>query len=258
MADFKDQMNRSIRLEASPSRIVSLVPSQTQLLHYLGLEDEVVGITKFCVKPKEWFNSKVRVGGTKSVDIDIVLALMPDLIIGNKEENLKDDIEKLESIAPVWMSDIGTLESALEMIAQLGKIVGKDTSELINQIEWEFSRLSTYVGQLKSKQVLYFIWKEPNMVAGKGTFVDDMLERCGLINATTINRYPVVDEEIDPEVILLSSEPYPFKEDHLNIFQNRYPNAKILLADGEMFSWYGSKLKHAPEYFIKLLQQIQD
>ena len=113
MADFKDQMNRSIRLEASPSRIVSLVPSQTQLLHYLGLEDEVVGITKFCVKPKEWFNSKVRVGGTKSVDIDIVLALMPDLIIGNKEENLKDDIEKLESIAPVWMSDIGTLESAL-------------------------------------------------------------------------------------------------------------------------------------------------
>ena len=116
-------MNRTIRLGATPRRIVSLVPSQTELLYDLGLEERVVGITKFCIHPKEWYRSKVRIGGTKNVNFDKVKTLRPDLIIGNKEENFKEDIEALEEIAPVWMSDIFTLDDSLEMINQLGSVL---------------------------------------------------------------------------------------------------------------------------------------
>ena len=101
---FIDQLQSEIRLDRVPRRIVSLVPSQTELLYDLGLEDEVVGITKFCIHPNKWFSSKDRIGGTKSINIDQVKSLAPDLIIGNKEENTIEDIERLREIAPVWMS----------------------------------------------------------------------------------------------------------------------------------------------------------
>lgn len=255
-------MNLTIRLESAPSRIVSLVPSQTQLLHYLGLEDEVVGITKFCIQPDEWFRSKDRVGGTKSVDLEKVKALAPDLIIGNKEENSIEDIEALREIAPVWMSDIYTLEDALEMIKSISLITNKESvgSNLIAQIQQEFSKLKSEITALntKGKTVLYYIWKEPHMISGKSTFVDDMLSKCGFENATSLDRYPEIKpEDYSPDFVFLSSEPFPFKKDHLSAFQLFYPNSKIVLVDGEMFSWYGSKLKDVPAYFTELLRVNQ-
>lgn len=260
MKEFKDQMNNTIRLETTPRRIVSLVPSQTQLLHFLGLNNEVVGLTKFCIHPSDWFGSKQRVGGTKSVNIELVRSLKPDLIIGNKEENKLEDILALESVAPVWMSDIYNLDDALHMIGEVGEMTGKsvESQALVEEIQAEFRALDIYSKTLSiyGDSVLYFIWKAPDMTAGVNTFIDDMLMRCGLVNAKTEERYPLATGEEQPELVLLSSEPFPFKSDHILAFQKAYPNAAIICVDGEMFSWYGSNLMEAPKYFRNLLKQL--
>src|ERR1700741_3198050 len=107
---FIDQTGRKISIPQIPQRIISLVPSQTELLFDLGLDKEVVGITKFCVHPPEWFQTKTRVGGTKQLKIDLIKQLQPDLIIANKEENVKEQIEELEKHFPVWISDVNNLE----------------------------------------------------------------------------------------------------------------------------------------------------
>jgi ABC-type Fe3+-hydroxamate transport system substrate-binding protein len=250
-----DQMNRTIRLEGIPRRIVSLVPSQTELLYDLGLRDEVVGITKFCLYPDEWFKSKNRVGGTKQVKIEKVKDLQPDLIIGNKEENTPEDIAALEKIAPVWMSDIYTYEDAIEMISLLGNLLGKeDESAKINaEIDAEFNALPL----LSGKKVLYFIWKDPDYLAGKSTFIDAMISNAGFENLCTDERYPTLKEYTEnPDYIFLSSEPYPFNADHVTEFQIRFPESKILFVDGEMFSWYGARMKRFPEYVRKLINEL--
>ncbi len=252
-------MNNTIRLSGAPRRIVSLVPSQTELLFHLGLGDRVVGITKFCIHPHEWFNNKSRVGGTKDVDFEKVKSLNPDLIIGNKEENEKQNIEELKSIAPVWMSDIFTLEDALEMILKIGLLVGSEEKsiEISSKIRTNFDCFEKLQSQLKNHpSVLYLIWRKPFLAAGKNTFIDDMLSRCGFENSITDNRYSEINFKSikSPDFIFLSSEPYPFKENHISELQVIYPNAKILLVDGEMFSWYGSRLIEAPNYFENLLK----
>ena len=257
MRQVQDQMHRTVQVPSHPQRIISLVPSQTELLYDLGLGERVVGITKFCVHPETWFNSKHRVGGTKKVDMEKVRALKPDLIIGNKEENAKKDIQALEQDFPVWMSDVRDLNGALDMIAAVGEITG--TSDKANAIR---NGIAQAFGALKPMEeprtVAYFIWREPYMVAGHGTFVNDMLLRLGLINVFDEGdaRYPEITakevEDASPEVILLSSEPYPFQQKHLEEFKEICPDARVLLVDGELFSWYGSRLLKAPAYFAGL------
>jgi len=254
---FKDQMHRTVRLEAIPKRIVSLVPSQTEFLFDLGLENEVVGITKFCIHPENWFRSKTRIGGTKTVNIEKVKALKPDLIIANKEENTQAAIEALEKIAPVWISDIITLDNALEMMQLVGEICGKSqkADEIVQSIKSQFDTFENPFRSSKSiPKVIYLIWKNPYLIAGKNTFIDDLLQKCGLENLTLINRYPEWNpQESDiPDYILLSSEPFPFKQKDLDELQNQFPRAKILLVDGELFSWYGSRLKLSVAYFKSL------
>ncbi len=261
MSVYRDQMNQSISLNDVPKRIVSLVPSQTELLYHLGMEDEVIGITKFCIHPQQWFESKERVGGTKSVDFEKVKALTPDLIIGNKEENTKEDIEGLKALAPVWMSDIYSLSDALEMIQSLGNLLDKqvEVERLLSEIQSEFLSLREYVNnhELIGKSVAYFIWHDPGFLAGKNTFIDAMLSECGFVNASNEERYPEGDDEaLQPDYVFLSSEPYPFKEKHLETYQEKFPNSKVVLVDGEMFSWYGSRLKEAPAYFRKLVERL--
>ena len=252
---FVDQMGRSVDVPISPKRIVSLVPSQTELLHYFGLENEVVGITKFCIHPDSWFKFKTRIGGTKQLKIDEIIALKPDLIIGNKEENTKDDIEKLEQNGlSVWMSDINSFDEALEMIEQVGLICGKEmeATKLTAAITQRFNEISS-IG--KGRSVLYFIWDEPSFVVGKNTFINSMIEKIGFVNACDLTRYPNLSElpNSNPDLIFLSSEPFPFTDQHIQKYQKLFPNAKIMLVDGEMFSWYGSKMLEAVRYFGKLM-----
>ncbi len=267
---FTDQMNRKIELTETPKRIISLVPSQTELLYDIGLRDEVVGITKFCIHPEEWFRSKTRIGGTKKYDFEKIKQLQPDLIIGNKEENEEQQIEELSKHYKVWMSDIYNLKDALSMIVSIGALVGKNESatNLKLQIEYLFNQFSAASSEIKNpkseiKKVAYFIWQNPYMVAGRNTFIDDMLARCGFNNVfghQTFSRYPeVTDEQIkaaQPDVIFLSSEPFPFKEKHIQEFKILCPKAKVVIVDGELFSWYGSRLLQSPAYFNELIQSL--
>jgi len=255
---YSDQLGKTICLDHFPQRIVSLVPSQTELLHDLGLDEQVVGITKFCIHPHEWFQSKTRVGGTKSVDIAKVRFLKPDLIIGNKEENTKEDIEALMEIAPVWMSDIYTLNDALKMIESLGQITNTSVlaNAMITNIEAGFKELKN---SLPSYSCAYLIWKNPYFLAGKNTFIDAIFEYCNLINFTSEERYPEwkMDSEQVPQVICLSSEPYPFKIEDVEEIQRQFPTSLVLLVDGEMFSWYGSRLLQTVDYLKSLGCTIQ-
>lgn len=240
-------------------RIISLVPSQTELLADLGLEKEVVGITKFCVHPDEWFRTKTRIGGTKTVDIDKVRALKPDLILANKEENVKEQIEALEEIAPVYVSDIQTLDEALRMIKDVGQLCGKSAASatMAAEIAARFSALKNANGV----SVAYCIWREPWMWAGGDTFIHDLLERAGFKNIFKENpRYPNEDLQLllvrKPEYVFLSSEPFPFKKTHVVEVQEILLVAKIHLVDGEMFSWYGSRLLQVPEYLATLITSL--
>lgn len=255
---YIDQMLRTVEINSTVSRIVSLVPSQTELLVDLGLRDKLVGITKFCVHPISLKKEVQLIGGTKNVKIDLVRSLNPDLVIGNKEENNQADIEALEEILPTWMSDIFNLEDALEMIRKVGEITGtaEKALEICAKIERNFGHLK----QLKrtNKTVLYLIWKNPYIAAGPNTFIDSMLTTLGFENAMKEERYPEVEmTTLNPDLIFLSSEPYPFKEKHIEELQNQFPASKVILVDGEFFSWYGSRLIDAPAYFEKLLNQIE-
>jgi ABC-type Fe3+-hydroxamate transport system substrate-binding protein len=252
---YTDQLSRSIEISAQPKRIISVVPSQTELLYDLGLREEVIGITKFCVHPEEWFKTKARIGGTKQLNIQKIKELKPDLIIANKEENRKDDIEELEKEFPVWISDVHDLSSAYAMINDIGKIVGREneSASLIKNIAFEFSKLSSDQRKLRTA---YLIW-DPYLTIGNDTFIHQMLSYAGFENIfSDKTRYPAIEVneliERNCELLLLSSEPYPFKQKHIEELQSFLPKTKMLLVDGELFSWYGSRMLHAPSYFQRL------
>ncbi len=263
MPIYTDQLNRKIEITEFPKRIISLVPSQTELLFDLGVGENVVGITKYCIHPKDKVKKIAKIGGTKEFDFDKIMALKPDLIIANKEENYKEGIEKLEQNFPIWISDIYDLDSSLKMILEVGKIVGKqnEAKNLISKLNQDFKELAIINLSFESYKTLYFIWKDPFMVAGKDTFIDDILKRINLENSSFENRYPILDEEkikkMNPQIILLSSEPYPFKEKHIQEFAQLIPNVYIRVVDGELFSWYGSRLKYTVDYLRELQNDIK-
>jgi ABC-type Fe3+-hydroxamate transport system substrate-binding protein len=255
-----DQLGREVEVPFPPKRIISLVPSQTELLFDLGLDQEIVGITKFCIHPEDIFKVK-KVGGTKNLNLDRIKILNPDLIIANKEENDEQQIKLLMQQYPVWISDIKSLEDAYQMIGIVGEMVNrKETAAaLINDIKHEFRKIS----YLKKKTLVntptagYLIWRNPYITVGNGTFINSMLELAGFTNVFIDRpRYPeIISKELierSPQYLLLSSEPFPFKEKHMKELQALLPAAKILLVDGEMFSWYGSRLLKAPAYFSSI------
>ncbi len=259
MAIHIDQLNREIEIQTIPKRIISVVPSQTELLYDLGLRTEVIGITKFCVHPKDWLAIKYRVGGTKNLQTDKIKNLAPDLIIANKEENVQKQIEMLANDFPVWISDVQNLDDAQKMIDSIGEMVGKknEAIAMCKLIEERFSILQ----KQKEYSCVYLIWQDPFMSVGVDTFIHQMLNCCGFQNVLGHeSRYPTLSEAqlvaLQPKLVLLSSEPYPFKQKHIAALQQMLPHSLIRLVDGEMFSWYGSRLLHAPTYFQKLINDV--
>ena len=264
MPRYIDQLNKEIILKKPPVRIISLVPSQTELLYELGLADKVAGITKFCVHPDEWFRSKTRVGGTKDIHISKVQELQPDLIIANKEENLRDQVAELEKIAPVWTSDISTVDDALQMIYSIGEITdSKEYANLIiKKITTSFTEIRKITDSLKNTRTAYLIWKDPYMSVGADTFIHEIMTLAGMQNVfADSKRYPEISirdiQSGGAELVLLSSEPYPFKEKHITELSQQLPGIKIMLVDGEMFSWYGSRMMHLGAYLCGLLPGIK-
>ncbi len=255
--EFVDQLNRIVLLKKTPSRIVSLVPSQTELLVHLGLKESIVGITKFCVHPADLKNEKTIVGGTKKVKYDKIISVNPDIIICNKEENTEAMVLQLNKIAPVWISNVTTIPESLQMITKLGEIfqVAEKASEIVSRIEVELSELKLIVQNVKPRKVLYLIWKNPYMAAGKNTFIDALLQINNFKNVidSEVFRYPEVGnkEFKNADLIFLSTEPYPFKKKDAVKMKEKF-DAEIKLVDGEFFSWYGFRLIMAINYFKTL------
>ncbi|MCU0383345.1 MAG: helical backbone metal receptor [Cyclobacteriaceae bacterium] len=252
---FVDQTVRKVAVNLRPKRIISLVPSLTDILHHLELNNETIGITKFCVHPTNWLKEKTIIGGTKNPDINRIISLQPDLILANKEENNKEDVEQLSNHFPVWVSNVIRVQDQQELILQLGEITNKknQANNLIGRINLAYQSI---VPTEHKQKVLYLIWQKPWMAAGQETFINSVLSVLGLENVIRQTRYPVLyaDEiiQLKPDVVFLSSEPFPFKEKHVEELQQFLPKTKITLVDGEIFSWYGPRQIHLPDLWNEL------
>lgn len=264
MKTFTDQLETLHQFENTPKRIVSLVPSQTELLYDLGLEDSIVGITKFCVHPVHFKSTKKIVGGTKQVKIDKIRELQPDIIIANKEENTKEIVDELSRICPVWVTNIITIEDNLQMISDFGQLFNKRTEaqKWIDKLNFAYQDFQHFIKDQPIKKAAYFIWANPYMVAGKETFINELLKLNHYQNIyEEKGRYPEIElkkirMEGDPDLVFLSSEPFPFKDEHAFEIGRFTHHAKTIFVDGEYFSWHGSRLVKAFEYFKKLHQKL--
>lgn len=260
MISATDARGRRITLPRPPERIVSLVPSQTELLASLGLENQVVGVTRFCIRPESWKSEKQIVGGTKSLRIDRIEALQPNLIIANIEENTREDVVRLEDIAPVFVTDVADLDEAVQMIESLATLTGRASGgrELCDALTQSFAALDAF----EPLRAAYLIWHEPMMTVGNDTFIHHVMTRGGFENAFGgQTRYPTIGEaaliDADLDVLLLPDEPFPFGEKHVPSFEEMLPTTTVRLVDGQLFSWYGSRLLHTPRYLRRLRAEIE-
>lgn len=258
----QDQAGFNVSVKSTPQRIICTVPSLTELLYDLGLEEKIVGVTRFCVKPAVARKKAAIIGGTKDLDLKLIKSLKPDLIIGNKEENIKEQILTAKKTAPVWLSDINDIHEACDAIKQIGKITG--TEKKANEINDEIISRKNVLTKMNNsgKSVLYFIWKKPYMLAGKNTFINSVLELCGLKNMApeVTNRYPEISLEqiktLRPQILILSSEPYPFSAGDLQQLAKVIPDTEAYILDGEVFSWYGSRLIPGLKYLRSFKNQV--
>lgn len=237
-------MGREVNFHFPPQRIISLVPSQTEFLMDIGAP--IIGRTKFCIHPEGRVEQIPIIGGTKNFRLDVIRQLKPDLIIGNKEENYEEGIAELEKEFPVWMSDIKSLDDAYTMMSSVGKMCDRDHES--NQLIAGCQQAMKNVQNSRSGRVIYLIWKNPWMVAGRNTFIDHMLLHLGYENLIVEERYPTITEEemvtLNPDYLFFSSEPYPFKEADVSVIQKKHSSIQCQIVDGELFSWYGSRLKY--------------
>lgn len=246
------------RIPEYPRRLVSVVPSQTELLFDLGLDAEIVGVTRYCTHPADRVRHRAIVGGTKNLNLDLIDTLQPDLIVANREENDREQIELLARRYPVHVTDMATLPEALQMIQTVGQLVGKplEANQLVSQIT-----ASMPPPIVPTLRVAYLIWRKPYMAAASHTFIDDILRVAGFRNALAEQtRYPILTADdlqaAHPDLIFLSSEPYPFRDKHRAELEAICPDARVELVDGELFSWYGSRLVKAGAYLAQLRRQF--
>jgi ABC-type Fe3+-hydroxamate transport system substrate-binding protein len=258
---LQDHLQRSVTIPQQPKRIVSLCPSITETLFDLGLQGRIVGTTRFCIHPVEKVAKTTRVGGTKSLDYERLHSLNPDLVIAEKEENTAEMVALLTQRYPVYVMDVVSVPGAIKMINDLGLIFGveEQAGKLSAQIAQGFQSLRPLP---VPRKVLYLIWRKPYKTVGLGTYIHDVLSRCNLENVggRLAGRYPEVSldafGELNPQLILLASEPFPFRDKHCHEVQRLASSADIRLVDGEMFSWYGSRMLTAIAYLQKLLVSI--
>lgn len=255
----KDHLGRTIEYPFPPNKIISLAPAITNTMYALNLESEIVGRTRFCIHPKDKIEQAINIGGTKDLKLERIHELKPDLIIAEKEENTKEMVETLEQFYPVYVFEVQTINDALNMIVDLGAIVNrKDNAEiLVKKISTAFLNLPNKNG----KKAAYMIWQKPYMVVGKDTYIQSMLQKLGFSNPFIHfhGRYPEVTMEdlrmAELDYLFLATEPYPFREQHLEEMRDLLPNTEPIILDGEMF-WYGINMLEAVTYFQSKLNQF--
>ena len=239
-------------------RIVSLVPSLSEALFALGLGERLVGVTDWCVHPADGVAPLPKVGGTKDTDVDAVLALAPDLVIANREENTRRSVERLRRAGlDVWLTYPRTLREAkalLEELADLGA-PAPARAALLGPLAAALDDAET---RRPARQTRVFcpIWRDPWMSVGGDTYIHDLLTQCGGRNVFAERgdrRYPRVTLDdvtgAAPEVILLPDEPYPFgPADAAELAALPIPAARdgrIHCIDGTLVSWYGPRIQRA-------------
>lgn len=257
-----DALGRTVALTKPPQRIVSLVPSQTELLAHLELDDRVVGITRFCVHPSDWRERKTIVGGTKEVATERVAELGPDLVLANREENTPEDVAALADLAPVYVTDVPNVEGALAMIRAVGRLVDRtDAADaLADAIEERFATLNPS----PPIRAAYLIWRDPFMTVGRDTIIHDVMQRGGFTNVFgNRTRYPEIPldalADAAPDVLLLPDEPFPFdqKPRFSADLREALPNTPVHFVDGELFSWYGPRLLDTAAHLRMLRDALQ-
>ena len=266
MKQFTDQIGTLHTFDHTPCRIVSLVPSQTETLVDLGLEDAIVGITKFCVHPFHLKATKTIIGGTKQINVAKIKSLQPDIIIANKEENTLAIVKELEEICPVWVTDVITIEDSLQVIQDFGILFNRrtDAQKWILKITSGITVFKELIKDKSSQKAAYFIWANPYMVAAGETYINEILKLNKFDNIYDSNpkyegRYPeIIIQKMriqgDPEILLLSSEPFPFADEHAFELGRHSHHARTVFVNGEYFSWHGTRLVKALDYF-KILQK---
>ncbi|MFC6268452.1 ABC transporter substrate-binding protein [Frigoriflavimonas asaccharolytica] len=235
-------------------KIISLVPSITETLFDFGLsKHEIVGRTKFCIHPKKLVSDVAIIGGTKNLNIEKILALKPDLIIANKEENEKLQVQELSKTCRVWVTDIKNIQDNENFLWEMGMVLKKRA--LAEQFNKEIKSIFSNLINQEKKKIAYLIWQNPMMSIGGDTFINNILEEINFENILKHKtRYPEISlEEIaTAEFLFLSSEPFPFAEKHIEEFKSKLPSTKIILVDGEAFSWFGTRILQCETYFKKL------
>ena len=254
-----DASGVAVELARPPRRIVSLVPSTTELLCALGLEDALVAVTVYCVEPRDVVRGKVRIGGEKNPDLEKIRALDPDLVVANIEENRRDDIDRLRAWSiPVWVAYPRTVVEGIGLIGELGELTGAEprARALMRELESLHDRVRSASARRPPVAVFYPIWRGPYMTINGDTYIHDMLRLCGGRNifAGRPKRYPTVtlDEvaALRPEVILLPDEPFRFRRAHVADFASysevpAVRDGRIHLVDGKPFSWHGPRIAEA-------------
>jgi iron complex transport system substrate-binding protein len=257
----RDDLGRDVTLESPRRRIVCLCPSLTETLFALGLAEQVVGRTRYCIHPAKQVEGAAVVGGTHDVDIDRVQALKPDLVVAAKDENPRQAVETLADSLPVFVCDVTDYESALYAITNLGNLVDRaeQAAALVHDIRQAFTRVQPQARH----RVAYLIWRDPYMAVGGGTYIDALLQKCGLDNVCRDlpGRYPGLSIEalrrLAPAYVFLSSEPFSFDDSHVAELTDQLPNARVIRIDGEMFAWYGSRMLAAADYLARLIAHVE-
>ncbi len=264
-----DARGAAIRLSRPPRRIISLVPSTTESVHALGAGERLVGVTRYCVLPPEAREKASVVGGTKSPRIDVIRGLKPDLILANKEENREQDVRELETVAPVYVAFPRDLTTALEELRKLGELLQCDDTarKLVDGLDRARTNLIRQSRTQAPFRFLYLIWQKPYMAAGTTTFIDAFIQEAGGRNAIDpeADRYPQLTvaeiEELRPDVVLFSSEPFPFEAKHTTEFLSATSDpsslkGRTLLVDGQLLSWHGARLRDGIPYLADLAREI--
>lgn len=239
-------------------KVVSLVPSITEALFDLGLtENEIVGRTKFCIHPKEKVKNVEIIGGTKNLNLEKIKSLQPDIILANKEENVKEQVEDLMKDFRVMVTNVENIEDNYYLLKNLGNLFNKEEkAQQYNLKIYDVLQNSKINSPVKAA---YLIWKNPYMTVGSDTFIDKVLQEIGFKNLfEDRKRYPEIQAEdlAGADVIMLSSEPFPFKEKHILELKEIYPDKKIMIVDGEAFSWYGTHIAKCEDYFKELVSEF--
>lgn len=267
MLEVVDDRGVRVALATPPRRIVSLVPSTTETLHDLGVGERVVGRTRFCVHPREALARLAVVGGTKDPDPLRIRALAPDLIVANCEENRREDLDALAQVAPVYAAFPRTVDDALRDLLRLGALVDADEAARAwhARTEAALQALAAAAARTGRRRVAYLIWRDPWMAAGRDTYVHDLLAAVGFDNALAglDGRYPTVEAgalaSADPDLVLLSSEPFPFRARHADELAaaTGLPRDRFRRVDGETFTWHGTRLARTLPALLAALPHLE-